>query len=121
MGKHTPGPWSVPHFACDDTTCECGSVLSDSQRGMGAIATVHVSKEGADWREGDHEPPEIAKANAYLIAAAPDLLAVAKAAMAFIDSHAADHDITEKMRKAYAALMELNPQAIIDKATGDSQ
>ena len=69
----TPGPWSVPHFADDDTQCNCGYVLAE-YGGMGAIATVHVCKEmRGDW--GDDEGPDAvsARANAHLIAAAPDL------------------------------------------------
>lgn len=37
------------------------------------------------------------------------------AAMAFIESHAADPDITEEMCVKYAALMATNPKAIIAK------
>ena len=66
MSKHTPGPWSVPHFADENSTCACSYVYSDSQRGFGAIATVQFG--------GEHESYETAKANANLIAAAPDLL-----------------------------------------------
>lgn len=68
--KHTPGPWMMPHFADDSATCNCTSVLSDSQHGMGCIATVPHGDE--------NEPLEIAKANARLIAAAPDLLEALK-------------------------------------------
>ena len=68
--KHTPGPWSVPHFAQDEVGCDCAYVLCDGV--MGAVCTITVSKEG------DDPPIEQAKANARLIAAAPDLLAALK-------------------------------------------
>ena len=70
MSKHTPGPWSVPHFATD-CACNCAYVVSGNQHGMGAIATVHHSDEA----DGEHnEPMDVAIANARLIAAAPDML-----------------------------------------------
>lgn len=66
MSGHTKGPWSIPHFADEKSTCACSYILSDSQRGFGAIATIQFG--------GENENHETAKANANLIAAAPDLL-----------------------------------------------
>lgn len=71
MSAHTPGPWSVPHFA-EDGKCKCGYVLCESY--MGAIATVHHSPTRS-IEDGDNPPLDEAKANAHLIAAAPDMLA----------------------------------------------
>lgn len=71
---HTPGPWSIPHFAVDDCKCNCKYVLAE-YGGMGSIATVnHCQSEDYPW--GDDEGPDMAqaKANARLIAAAPKLL-----------------------------------------------
>ena len=74
MSAHTPGPWSIPHFAEPDTNFECGYVLCDHL--MGAVATVHCSGEGQDWqRHGDNPKFAEACANARLIAAAPKMLA----------------------------------------------
>ena len=64
--QHTPGPWMVPHFARDDVCCNCAYVFSESQVGMGSICTIDHGDE--------NEPLEIAKANARLISAAPELL-----------------------------------------------
>lgn len=85
--KHTPGPWSVPHFAQPDAGCECKYVLTDGY--MGAVASVHCSGEG-NWSEtGDNPRFEEAVANAYLIAAAPDMFAALKL---FLSEHDATYD-----------------------------
>lgn len=97
--QHTPGPWMVPHFARDDVGCNCAYVFSESQVGMGSICTIDHGDE--------NEPLEIAKANAHLIAAAPELLAalVALHAVASVEED-----------KNYAAVA--NAAAVISKATG---
>ena len=82
--KHTPGPWSVPHFAQPDVNCECGYVLTGGM--MGAVCTVHCSGDGDDWQKnGDNPKFAEAVANAYLIATAPELLAVAREAITAIN------------------------------------
>lgn len=71
---HTPGPWSLPHFAQPGAGCKCGYILVEGH--MGAVATVHASCESKDWQEhGDNPGFDNCCANAKLIAAAPDLLA----------------------------------------------
>ncbi len=69
--KGTPAPWSLPHFADDNCTCDCGFVLVEGH--CGAVATVHYSKDNS-VNNGDNPPPEQCIANAKLIAAAPELL-----------------------------------------------
>ncbi|KFE50111.1 hypothetical protein [Pseudomonas syringae] len=67
--KFTPGPWSVPHFAREEScACDCAYIFSDSQRGFGSVATV-------SWQSEEHESHETCIANARLIAGSPDLLA----------------------------------------------
>jgi hypothetical protein len=79
MTEHTPGPWSLPHFAEPDVNCACEYVLCDHL--MGAVASVHCSGEGDDWQKGGDNPKFAeAVANARLIAAAPDMLAALLAA-----------------------------------------
>lgn len=71
MRKHTPGPWSVPHFARPDVDCECEYVLHDGY--MGAVCSVYCSGDG-DWQKtGDNPKFDEAVANAHLIAAAPTM------------------------------------------------
>lgn len=77
MSKHTPGPWSVPHSADEESGCSCGYVFSESQRGFGAVATVPFG--------GEDENYPLAKANAKLIAAAPDLLEALQPFLDFAD------------------------------------
>ena len=55
MSKHTPGPWRVVDSWND--------YMVESQNGEEII-----------WQDGPHNTPTINKANARLIAAAPDLL-----------------------------------------------
>lgn len=65
--KHTPGPWSV-------AKARDGYFVHAGQRpGIDTIADV------ADWPVGGLEP-ERSQGNAFLIAAAPDLLAACKLA-----------------------------------------
>lgn len=80
MAEFTAGPWSVPHFADPLSTCQCKYVLSDHH--FGSIATVNWSPDDA-LENGCNPPLEEAKANARLIASAPDLYALAKGYEAF--------------------------------------
>ena len=72
---HTPGPWLLPHFTDDLHSCNCQYILAEPY--MGAVATVHRNeREGAEpGRNGDYPAGDEARANARLIASAPDLLA----------------------------------------------
>jgi hypothetical protein len=112
--KHTPGPWSVPHFAEPDTNCECGYVLSGGQ--MGAIATVHCSGEGDDWKtHGDNPKFAEACANARLIAAAPDYDDGARDFVAYEDAMDRGDDIQAMVLYASASK---KLRAAIAKAEG---
>ena len=98
MSAHTPGPWHYkPHVA-------------DSN-----YMLIFCS---SDQHEGDTLRGYCGEANARLISAAPELLAALKAAMAFIDAHVADPDITHEMTWRYAELLAAKPEAAIAKAEG---
>lgn len=72
--RHTPGPWAC-HFGDESTTCDCRYILAE-YGGMGSIADISVcEKMEGDWGDDIGPPADVAKANARLIAAAPDLLA----------------------------------------------
>ena len=127
MAEHTPGPWSLPHFAEPDVNCECEYVLCDHL--MGAVATVHCSGEGDDWQKhGDNPKFAEAVANARLIAAAPDMLAalrnvrklISEAAMTGFNCHdgdwaerlfASQHVTSAAIAKA-TALTSAKPQVV---------
>lgn len=81
--KGTKGEWTLPHFADPKSNCKCGYVLCEKY--CGSVATVNYSNEGDDWRDGDYPPLEEAKYNAYLIAAAPELLYACQLALGGID------------------------------------
>ena len=84
---HTPGPWSLPHFAEPGVNCQCGYVLTNGM--MGAICTVYASGAGDDWaKHGDNPSFQEAVANARLIAAAPDLLEAGRSMIAAFDPDA---------------------------------
>lgn len=69
LKKITQGEWSVPHFALNNPTCQCGYVLCDHS--MGSIAEINKA-EGQD--ESYHPPIEEAKANAIYIIFATRIL-----------------------------------------------
>lgn len=101
MNKHTPGPWILDSPDCDPTIDDSiGNCVISGNRDGGLYARV--------------------AADLVLATAAPDLLEALAAAMAFIDCHAADPDLTAEMCEKYAALRATNPEAAIARARGES-
>jgi hypothetical protein len=69
---HTPGPWSVAHYARDDLKCDCRYVLCEHL--PGCVATIQAEDtDGCPSIVGGYPSPDEAKANARLIATSPDL------------------------------------------------
>lgn len=93
--NHTPGPWTVNPYSfihAGKTLIACPATPEEAQAGLCA-----------------HPESEEAKANARLIAAAPDLLAACKSALAALTQN-----------KTYPADIKLavgNLSLAIDKAT----
>lgn len=76
--RHTPGKWTVDFNDVDE---ERGSVAISTPE-WGAFARVVITV--------DDEPSEEGKANAYLIAAAPEMLAALEAAQDVISQSYSD-------------------------------
>lgn len=113
--KHTPGPWSIPHFARSDdewaesnkkfanlglsfgnSRCDCAYVLCDHY--AGSICDISINNGKAICDGGNDAPPlEEAKANARLIAAAPTLLSLLKRFVKRL--HDGDCQFTDKADK----------------------
>ncbi len=92
----TPGPWAC-HFGNDNITCDCKYVLAD-YGGMGSIATIDVCKEmHGEWGDDNGPSVDVAKANARLIAAVPDLARQLLATLdALADAQAAQAMVVEQ-------------------------
>lgn len=99
---HTPGPWrtSAARLDKDATAAMEGRVVEVSAHGWAQLAVVAV----------EHQKGE---ANARLIAAAPDLLAAAKAVF---ETCPVDYDINARWQATWDALV-----AAIAKAEGKDQ
>ncbi|MBC9180222.1 hypothetical protein [Pseudoroseomonas ludipueritiae] len=94
MSAHTPGPW----VACGDGNCGCNTIMSSDH----PICTFECGDWGDRWpaiRQGadgkpeafmeqsnyGHVPHDVARANARLISAAPDLLEHGNALVTLIE------------------------------------
>lgn len=99
MSKHTAGPWIWQHWPDGQNTVA-------EQSTLGTIANVWTSGAGV----------EIDRANARLIAAAPELLALAVR----LEPMLASHEQAEKDRgdREHTSLFLIELRAAIAKATG---
>ena len=105
--QHTPGPWSyaVGAFNDDDIGATCGgSILSDSGY---YVAAVHNDVAGGDI---------VARANATLIAAAPELLEALSNLVRYSDDDEYGHAVDMSL-EGIEALMNA-ARAAIAKAEG---
>lgn len=91
MSKHTPGPWRVVDSWNDH--------MVEGQNGEEII-----------WQDGPHETPTINKANACLIAAAPDLLEALENLADYIDERAGDNEC-RPLENARAAIAKAKGEA----------
>lgn len=99
--KHTPGPWAIedPMGAKDGLTIV--------QAGLDAYEWEFIAMVcQSDFVDGDHMgrqrfiSPKEQEANARLIAAAPDLLEVAKLLVSWLDEEDGAHKLCDKARAA---------------------
>lgn len=96
MNKHTPGPWKIVDAWNDH--------MVEGQNGEEII-----------WQDGPHDTPTINKANACLIAAAPDLLEALYAMLSYTADLNANQGFDE-----YDHAAVKNARAAIAKAKGEA-
>jgi len=114
--KWTPGPWAMETVRTSCGTCHR----------IGPFPRPAYASKPEGWAcVYDDYPPGVGSpdllANSRLMAAAPDLYAALDAAMAFIESHVADPDITDVMIRNYRTLQDLRPRDVLAKARGETK
>lgn len=77
--KHTPGPWVLEYFGADGIERKDAQTVVASYEGRHGENGEAIA-EVFRWAAGNNSPHPEARANADLIAAAPDLLAACKSA-----------------------------------------
>lgn len=111
MSKHTEGPWRV--CGEDRGGCQCRQVWSVEDDIVVAVALTH---EDENYTGGDGATQEFAEANARLIAAAPELLYVAKEARRYLGSRNLGHparDLEVKLRAAIAKALVIRKDGLV--------
>jgi hypothetical protein len=108
----TPGPWEPPHFSRHDSGCDCTSIVEGGY--AGGIAHVHFSNGISKISDGGNDcpPAEEAKANGFLIAAAPELYAAIDEIVNY--SGGADRAIDDPyvMERAHLALAKARGEVL---------
>jgi hypothetical protein len=89
---HTPGPWSWQASAAHGYRIRTTASTSNAQWGSGDVAVVFFA--------GNGRSTEQCKADARLIAAAPDLLRVAELVMSWLDEEPGAHKLSDAARAA---------------------
>ena len=98
MSKHTPGPWKVIRDGNDL------SVRSANSRDTGKITHLDIAENIGGLRPGpDFTDRSEAKANARLIAAAPDLLDALTKVTSFVVTDVAESCNGNKCREPWCA------------------
>lgn len=121
--EHTPGPWAIPHMATADVSCNCAYILAGEY--CGGIAEIYVDN-GKSIKDGGNDCPPIseAKANARLIAAAPELLSdlrlAAKTLRRYEVLHRAKGTADSDEKANVNASLATQFEATIAKATGSA-
>lgn len=103
MSAHTSGPWHPGCFVDPDSKCQCSYIFSEFH--AGSVAKVSVDNSCSIAHGGNDSPVlDEARANARLIAAAPDLLKALKDVVAISDrKHNAWDAAKAAIRKAEGA------------------
>jgi hypothetical protein len=116
MSAHTPGPWSIWG------PCHEGDEFKASNTKPGYEITSpseNASVARVEWDHGDDEAKVAATADAALIAAAPDLLAIIEALVSMRDESDFTHEgAYEAFHKGGAEEVWERARAAIAKARG---
>jgi hypothetical protein len=102
MSKHTPGPWHIIEAESQEGYAEL--VVTSTHNAVGLDDDVGCFVYG-----GTDDLQKVKRANARLIAAAPDLLAALEAALPWMMNISVEHgfaaDVLDDMRLAIAKAM----------------
>ena len=96
MDKHTPGPWYVVGLPWDNGGCVVAN--ADDPHCGELICTT----DDRAWYDHTDEDEERWRADARLIAAAPDLLAACEAALLWLEAWSEGDESAEILRSAIA-------------------
>lgn len=113
--KHTPAPWTVNHD--DGETIGILGNNGKNARGQQYVAAIQYSEKAQAEYLPNIPSHNEARANARLIAAAPELLAILELAARYL-KHPDVLEITKQMAMSGEALNE-RIDAAIAKATGE--
>lgn len=108
MIKHTPGPWEAVFATADGTPAGTGAFVS---KDGGSIARVHAYGMCGT----DEQMREDAMANARVLAAAPDLLAVVEDLFALEELYESGGEATNEQALAWRS----KAMAAMKKARGE--
>jgi hypothetical protein len=101
MADFTAGPWRPGHMTDHTSTCQCRSIICEWY--MGSIADIPKCINKPISEGGNDCPPEHeARANAWLISAAPDLYHALDDLVAVTEGDSAFKSVVDKAKKALA-------------------
>jgi hypothetical protein len=104
--KFTPGPWSEAHLK--EKGCRCGYVFSEGGETIAKV--LYNDREDANYcRYEEDLSLETARANAALIAAAPDMYAALEACERYLVEKGCSHEYPV-LQNILASLRKANGQ-----------
>ena len=119
--QHTPGPWRWEDWTGAKATTDV--VIGPEKMGRGQRPVARLIGHSARVRKGERRPPatitDLDRANARLIAAAPDLLAELQHVVSGVESHMSlpDERRTKQDAEAVLSSLAISARAATTKAT----
>lgn len=105
MNAHTPGPWA---YVESDGSSEFGFVRGGETRDHLPVMQTYVASFSAS---SHYRPAEETRANARLIAAAPELLAACETMKRFVGSHCSGNPVEMTFPEAFQMLCDVCAKA----------